>query len=76
MLQADLRKLGVALQKLCGENHTIQRLEVDSNLALKMFEDNSFKSEQIPQIAANSTSGQSVTLYRVGNSQIMFQTIL
>lgn len=65
--QADLRKLGVALQKLCGENHTIQRLEVDSNLALKMFEDNSFKSEQIPQIAANSTSGQSVTLYRVGN---------
>lgn len=65
--QVDLRKLGVALQKLCSENHVLQRLEVETNLALRMFEDNRFKSEQIPQIATNSSSGRSVTLYRVGN---------
>jgi len=65
--QADLRKLGIAFQKLCGENHILQRLEVEADLALRIFEDNRFKSEQIPQIAANSSSGQSVTLYRVGN---------
>jgi len=65
--QADLRKLGVALHKFCSENHRFQRLEVDTDLALRIFEDNMFKFEQIPNIAANSSSGRSVTLYRVGN---------
>ena len=70
-----MRKLGIAFQKLCGENHILQRLEVEADLALRIFEDNRFKSEQIPQIAANSSSGQSVTLYRVGNMQNISPTI-
>lgn len=48
-----------------------QRLDIDSTLALKMFEDNVFKAEQIPHIATKSNSGQSVTVYRVGKSVIV-----
>ena len=58
--------MSAAMVKFCTNGHVIQRLEVNQSLALKMFEDNHFKQEQIPNIASKSESGQSVTLYRVG----------
>lgn len=48
------------------QDHIFQRLDVDSSVALKMFEDNAFKAEQIPHIATKSSTGRSVTVYRVG----------
>nr|CAG4641888.1 EOG090X0A3R [Eurycercus lamellatus] len=63
----DLRVFAGAFCKFTGKNHSIHRLDISPSLALAMFEDNTFKTEQIPQIAASSNSGQTVTVYRVGN---------
>nr|CAG4647246.1 EOG090X0A3R [Megafenestra aurita]SVE92533.1 EOG090X0A3R [Megafenestra aurita] len=65
--QNDLRKIAATFQKFIRNNMIFQRLDIDSTLALKMFEDNVFKAEQIPHIATKSNSGQSVTVYRVGD---------
>lgn len=43
--------------KLSMASHRFERLEVDASLALEMFSDNSYKRTQIPQIAAQSSSG-------------------
>lgn len=52
--------------KLQCEDIKFEPLEVDASVALKIFEDNRFKSAQIPHIAATSTTGNTVTLYRMG----------
>lgn len=44
--------------KLSMASHRFERLEVDASVALKMFADNKFKTRQIPQMAAQSTSGK------------------
>lgn len=44
-----------------------ERLDIDAALAQKMFQDNRFKSMQIPSIAAKSESGSTVTVYRMGD---------
>ena len=36
-------------------------------VAAKMFEDNRFKSDQIPDIAVSSEEGDKVTIYRTGD---------
>jgi len=43
-----------------------QRLDLPESVAARMFEDNRFKSEQVPAIAAMSPSG-SVPVYRLGD---------
>lgn len=53
--------------KLHGQDLKFERLDVDASVAAKMFEDNPFKSKQIPDIAAKSENGSSVTLYKMGN---------
>nr|CAG4649530.1 EOG090X0A3R [Scapholeberis mucronata]SVE93762.1 EOG090X0A3R [Scapholeberis mucronata] len=63
----DLRQIAASFQKFVRGDHFIQRLDVGASLALEMFEDNVFKSEQIPHIATKSESGSSVTVYRVGD---------
>nr|SVE76530.1 EOG090X0A3R [Daphnia longispina] len=65
--QSDLRQISASFQKFVRQNHSFQRLDIDSSVALKMFEDNAFKAEQIPHIATKSSSGQTVTVYRVGD---------
>lgn len=50
-----------------SESLKFERLEVDASLALKLFADNRFKREQIPRIAAISPTGNTLTLYRVGD---------
>ncbi|KAL5019770.1 hypothetical protein ScPMuIL_002662 [Solemya velum] len=56
-----LSRIGTRLQH---EDLKFDRLEVKASLASEMFEDNRFKSEQIPEIAAQSGR---VTLYRLGD---------
>lgn len=65
--QNDLRMLAATMIKFSQANHQIHRLEVKEALALKMFEDNPYKSEQIPDIALKSVNKDMVTLYRVGD---------
>nr|CAG4637206.1 EOG090X0A3R [Ceriodaphnia reticulata]SVE73082.1 EOG090X0A3R [Ceriodaphnia reticulata] len=65
--QSDFRQIAAAFQKFVRKEHPFQRLDIDSSLALKIFEDNIFKTEQIPHIASKSSSGRSVTVYRVGD---------
>ncbi|XP_074652786.1 large ribosomal subunit protein mL39-like [Tubulanus polymorphus] len=50
---------------LMAEELRFQRLDVDASLAVDMFKDNQYKSQQIPAIAAKSETGNNVTLYRV-----------
>uniref|UniRef100_A0A0K8R5D9 Large ribosomal subunit protein mL39 n=1 Tax=Ixodes ricinus TaxID=34613 RepID=A0A0K8R5D9_IXORI len=52
-------------RRLTAAGHRFERLEVDASLALKIFEDNKYKVEQIPRIASMSATGNSVTLYRL-----------
>nr|CAG4650339.1 EOG090X0A3R [Sida crystallina] len=65
--QNEFRMLGASFAKFCQNPRKIQRLDVSESLALEIFRDNVFKSEQIPHIAAKSSSKQSVPLYRVGD---------
>lgn len=52
-------------RRLATKPHHFERMEVDASVALQMFEDNKYKAEQIPRIAAASPSGNTVTLYRL-----------
>lgn len=63
----ELRVLSGEMVKLVMANNTFERLEVDASLALEMFSDNRFKKIQIPHIAAQSSSGNTVVLYKVGD---------
>jgi large subunit ribosomal protein L39 len=71
-LQNDLRSISAAVHKMCCEDLKIHRLLVSESLALQMFEDNPYKSQQIPDIASKSPSGKTVTLYRVGKLYFFF----
>jgi threonyl-tRNA synthetase len=43
---------------LCQKNLKFERLEVNVDLALEMFKDNRYKTEQIPQIASQISEGK------------------
>ncbi|XP_058835730.1 large ribosomal subunit protein mL39 [Topomyia yanbarensis] len=60
----ELRALSIAMIKLSQKDLPIERLDVSSEVALKMFEDNLFKREQIPSIASQNNG--LITVYRVG----------
>lgn len=64
--EAELQCMSRAIAKLQYEDQGFERLTVDASKASAMFEDNRFKSAQIPQIAAQSATGSSVTMYRLG----------
>lgn len=61
----ELMVISAKLHRLAEEEIPFERLLVDVNLAKEMFHDNEHKKKQIPNIAKNSPSGTSVTLYRV-----------
>ena len=50
--------------KLSAKDLKIERLEVNNELALNMFQDNRYKSEQLPSIAAQAHGR--IALYRIG----------
>ncbi|XP_039295077.1 39S ribosomal protein L39, mitochondrial [Nilaparvata lugens] len=62
----DLRTLSAEFVSLAKKDLPLERLEVTSEVALEMFADNSFKVEQIPDIASNNPSN-TVTVYRAGD---------
>ncbi|KAH3692686.1 hypothetical protein DPMN_193840 [Dreissena polymorpha] len=63
--QRELTSLSMVGGELWDKNWDFERLEVDASLALKMFEDNRFKREQIPDIAQKHKQKR-VVLYRMG----------
>ncbi|XP_059607635.1 large ribosomal subunit protein mL39 [Phlebotomus argentipes] len=60
----ELKTLSAEMVKLAARDLPIERLEVSTELALEIFQENAFKSQQIPDIAAKN-NGQ-VVIYRVG----------
>nr|ACO15515.1 Mitochondrial 39S ribosomal protein L39 [Caligus clemensi] len=62
----ELMSFGAYMHRLSEKELPFERLTVDTSVAQRIFEDNQYKSKQIPSIAANSKSGNSVTLYRLG----------
>nr|ACO11499.1 Mitochondrial 39S ribosomal protein L39 [Caligus rogercresseyi] len=62
----ELMSFSAYMHRLAERELPFERLVVDASVALRIFEDNQYKTKQIPSIAANSKSGNSVTLYRLG----------
>lgn len=52
--QNELRVLSAEMVKLANKALPLERLSVTSDLAKEIFAENSFKSQQIPDIARNS----------------------
>jgi len=63
----EMRVFSAEMIKLAREKLPFERLEVSTELALEMFEENKYKREQIPEIAQTSHDGKSVCLYRIGD---------
>ncbi|XP_018343157.1 PREDICTED: 39S ribosomal protein L39, mitochondrial isoform X1 [Trachymyrmex septentrionalis] len=63
---SELYAMSALFVKLNNRELLLERLEVPSSIALDMFQDNPFKSQQIPNIVKNSNNDR-VTLYRIGD---------
>ena len=61
----EMRAMSAQFVKLCNRDLPIERLQTTESVALDMFEDNPFKSQQIPDIA--KANDEKITLYRVGD---------
>lgn len=61
----DLHALSVEMGKLALNNTKIERLEVSHEIAMDIFSENPFKTEQLPSIS-NKHKGK-VTVYRAGD---------
>eukprot|EP00088_Acartia_fossae_P028070 TRINITY_DN28846_c0_g1_i1.p1 TRINITY_DN28846_c0_g1~~TRINITY_DN28846_c0_g1_i1.p1 ORF type:complete len:349 (-),score=79.70 TRINITY_DN28846_c0_g1_i1:117-1163(-) len=61
----ELQVFSSIMHKFCEQNLKFERLVVSSSLAEEMFQDNQYKSKQIPSIAANFNN--KITLYRIGD---------
>lgn len=61
----ELQAISAEMCKLSAQDLRIERLNVSLEVAVKMFQDNPFKLEHLPNIAAHSND--QVTLYRVGD---------
>lgn len=62
--KVEMRALSAAMIKLAAKDLKIERLDVNSELALEMFADSRYKREQLPSIAQQNQGR--VTLYRMG----------
>ncbi|KAL6424472.1 hypothetical protein ACFW04_009909 [Cataglyphis niger] len=63
---SELRAMSALFVKLTNQELLLERLEVPRGVALDIFQDNPFKSQQIPSIAKNSDN-DIVPLYRLGD---------
>lgn len=61
----ELKTLSAEMVKLAARDLPIQRLEVGHELALDIFRENPFKTQQIPSIASKNDGR--VVIYRVGD---------
>ena len=62
--KAELLALSALFSKVVKQQLTCERLEVSEILALDIFQENPFKSEQIPDIARKNNV---IVLYRIGD---------
>lgn len=62
----ELQSLSLIGGRLWTTDHQFERLDVPQDVAQQMFEDNQFKSRQIPDIAQSSPDHK-VTVYRMGS---------
>jgi len=65
--QAEMNCLSRVACKLQAEDLLFECLNVDAKLAFQMFENNRYKTLQIPLIAAQSKTGSTVTIYRLAD---------
>lgn len=65
--QTELNCLSRIGSKLQYTDLRFEPLDISADLALKMFSDNRFKIAQIPEIAAQSSNGSTVRVYRMGD---------
>ena len=65
-LQTQLSALGREGYKTYFDDLRFEPLDIDASLAQEMFQDNQFKTQQIPYIASKSASGSKVTVFRMG----------
>ncbi|KAM0728105.1 Large ribosomal subunit protein mL39 [Formica fusca] len=63
---SELRAMSALFVKLTNQELLLEKLLVPRGVALDMFQDNPFKSQQIPSIAKNSDNDR-VPLYRLGD---------
>ncbi|XP_070148849.1 large ribosomal subunit protein mL39 [Polyergus mexicanus] len=63
---SELRAMSALFVKLTNQELLLEKLLVPRGVALDMFQDNPFKSQQIPNIAKNSDNDK-VPLYRLGD---------
>lgn len=63
---AELRAMSAQFVKITNDELPVERLEVTTEVALDMFQDNPFKTKQIPDITKSSESN-TITLYRIGD---------
>ncbi|XP_054000905.1 39S ribosomal protein L39, mitochondrial [Hylaeus anthracinus] len=61
----ELRAMSAQFMKLANQELPIERIQTTKNIALEMFQENPFKSRQIPEIA--KLNDDIITLYRVGD---------
>ncbi|CAL7938912.1 unnamed protein product [Xylocopa violacea] len=61
----EMRALSAQYMKFVNQELPIERIETTEIVALNMFQDNPFKTEQIPNIAKSNNN--KVTLYRIGD---------
>jgi len=62
-----MRVLSSEMIKLSRRNIPFERMEIDVELALEMFDDNKHKRQQIPEIAQSSPDGKTICIYRIGD---------
>lgn len=62
--KAELRALSAEMIKLSAKDLKFERLEVNHELALEMFKDSRYKSEQLPSISQQNHGR--VIVYRMG----------
>ncbi|XP_011496508.1 PREDICTED: 39S ribosomal protein L39, mitochondrial [Ceratosolen solmsi marchali] len=62
--EAELRALSAQFVKFTRQSLPVERLVVKEEIALDMYQENPFKSQQIPNIAKSQEGN--VTLYRIG----------
>lgn len=65
--ERELLCLSLEMRQMVLKDHPFERLTVSEDVAMEMFEDNRFKSQQIPNIAKQSEDTGQVNLYRAGD---------
>ncbi|KAK2578768.1 hypothetical protein KPH14_008873 [Odynerus spinipes] len=63
---AEMRAMSALFIKLVNSGLPVERLETTEHVAQEMFQENPFKSKQIPDIAAHNIENK-ITLYRIGD---------